>query len=201
MTMRDCPDAAIRDLLPLFVSGRLDDVEQARVEAHLQGCADCAAEVELLRATVRAYDVAPLDAAAIASRIPTARAAKRARPFHSQPLWRVAAAITIMIAGTATTMLLNRPDFATQNTGLGPDTGVAISAPGADTVAPEAIVALAGTVRPEKSISFGGNLSDLTDAQLEALLASVDKLDGTLSTDPEVLVPRIGTDSSARRNQ
>jgi predicted anti-sigma-YlaC factor YlaD len=200
VTMRDCPDAAIRDLLPLFVSGRLDDVEQARVEAHLQGCTDCAAEVDLLRATVRAYDVAPLDAAAIASRIPTARAAKRARPFHSQPLWRVAAAITIMIAGTATTMLLNRPDFATQNLGMGPDTGTSVTAPGTGS-APESTIALAGTARPEKSISFGSNLSDLTDAQLEALLASVDKMDGTLTTDPEALVPRIGTDSSGRRDQ
>lgn len=199
-TMRDCPDAATRDLLPLFVSGRLDTVGQARVEAHVQGCADCAAEVDLLRATVRAYDVAPLDAVAIASRIPTARAAKRARPFHSQPLWRVAAAITIMIAGTATTMLLNRPDFGTGVPGLPPDTGVTAVLSGAP-VDSSGLVALAGGARTEKSISFGNNLSDLTDAQLEALLASVDKMDGTVTTDPETLIPRVGIDSTARRNQ
>jgi anti-sigma factor RsiW len=200
VTMRDCPDAAIRDLLPLFVSGRLDDVEQARVEAHLQGCSDCSAEVELLRATVQAYDVAPLDAAAIASRIPTARAAKRGRPFHSQPLWRAAAAITIMIAGTATMMLVNRPDFATTDLTMGrPDTGSAVIAPGAGAVTPES-AALVAIARPEKSISFGSNLSDLTDAQLEALLASVDKMDGSVVTDPEALVPKVGSDSTGRRN-
>src|SRR5262245_8007267 len=94
VTMRDCPDGAIRDLLPLYVSGQLDDASQAQVETHLQGCADCAAEVELLRATVRAFSVKAVDAAAIGAKIPAFRGAPRARPFHSQPLWRVAAVIT-----------------------------------------------------------------------------------------------------------
>jgi anti-sigma factor RsiW len=200
VTMRDCPDAAIRDLLPLFVNGRLDDVERLRVESHLKGCADCDAEVELLRATVRAYDVAPLDAAVIASRIPTARAARRGRPFYSQPLWRAAAAITIMITGTATMMLVNRPDFSTTDLTAGrPDTGSAVAAPGTAAVTPES-AALVAIARPEKSISFGSNLSDLTDAQLEALLASVDKMDGSVVTDPEALVPKVGSDSTGRRN-
>jgi anti-sigma factor RsiW len=74
----------MRDQLPLYVSGRLDDADQSKVEAHLQGCADCAAEVELLRATVRAYDVSPVDAAAIATRIPTAKSARRSRPLPAR---------------------------------------------------------------------------------------------------------------------
>ena len=39
----------IQDLLPWYVTGRLDASEQARVQAHLSGCADCQAELRFER--------------------------------------------------------------------------------------------------------------------------------------------------------
>jgi anti-sigma factor RsiW len=196
VTMRDCPDGAMRDLLPLYVSGRLDDADHSKVEAHVQACADCAAEVELLRATVRAFEVAPIDAASISAKIPTARSARRTRPFHSQPLWRVAAVMTFMIAGTATVMVVRQPASGS----LGIDTLASVSTPGA---ARETTLALSNgsSARSTATISFGNNLSDLTDEQLAALLSSLDRIDGSVSADPQVLVTPIVPDAGSGRNQ
>ena len=47
MTMRDCPDGAMRDQLPLYVSGRMDARARLAVDAHLACCADCTAEVAM----------------------------------------------------------------------------------------------------------------------------------------------------------
>jgi anti-sigma factor RsiW len=198
VTMRDCPDGALRDLLPLYVSGQLGDADHARVEAHVQGCADCTAEIELLRATVRAFEVKPIDAATISAKLPTARSARRARPFHSQPLWRVAAVITFMIAGTATMMVVRQPSAGS----LMLDTLATLPADGRPTPAETTIAAntLSGQ-HATSTISFGNNLSDLTDAQLEALLASLDRMDGTVSADPVALVTPIVPEASGRRNQ
>jgi anti-sigma factor RsiW len=185
----------MRDQLPLYVSGRLADAEYDRVEAHLRDCADCAAEVGVLRAAVRAFEVRALDSAAISAKIPTARTAQRSRPFHRQPLWRVAAAITLMIAGTATVMVVQ------QNGGASPGVDTLVIAQG--TAPRETAVAAGGpsVVRATATINFGNDLSDLSDAQLEALIASLDRLEGAVSAEPVSLVTPIVPDSSAGRNR
>jgi anti-sigma factor RsiW len=48
--MVDCPRDDIRDLLPDLVHDQLEPEARARVEQHLVDCAECAAELELLRA-------------------------------------------------------------------------------------------------------------------------------------------------------
>jgi hypothetical protein len=58
--MSDCMSAEMRDLLPDFVHGQLDAGRAAEVRAHIAGCADCAAEVELLQAVLAAAPVAPV---------------------------------------------------------------------------------------------------------------------------------------------
>lgn len=42
-----CDD--IRDLLPLYAGGELEDAERILAEAHLDGCASCARELDLYR--------------------------------------------------------------------------------------------------------------------------------------------------------
>lgn len=39
----------LQELLPWYVTGRLDETEQARVDAHVSGCAECQAEVRFQR--------------------------------------------------------------------------------------------------------------------------------------------------------
>lgn len=57
--MSECLSAEMRDVLPEFVHGQLDDGRAAEVRAHLADCADCVAEVELLRAVMSAAPAAP----------------------------------------------------------------------------------------------------------------------------------------------
>lgn len=200
MTMRDCPDGDVRDALPLYVTDRLNGADKARVEAHAHGCADCTAEINLLRAANRAFDGAPIDAAWVAAVVPKARTARMPMPFHPQSLWRVAAAITVMVAGTATLMVVRQPTLVPGIDSVGVP-GVSPSAlrslpPG------ETTLALGGDARvlANATIDFGNNLSDLTDAQLEALLASLERLDGTVLADPATLVAAIVPEAPVRRN-
>ncbi|MFL5575008.1 MAG: zf-HC2 domain-containing protein, partial [Gemmatimonadaceae bacterium] len=57
--MIDCPNADVRDLLPAYAHGALGAADRARVESHVAGCADCAAELSLIRAAQRALAPAP----------------------------------------------------------------------------------------------------------------------------------------------
>ena len=184
MTMHDCPDGAMRDLLPPHVSGRLGTADQGRVEAHLRNCVDCSAEVELLRAVSRAFPAVAVDAAAIAARIPARRGARGAGtplPFHGQPLWRIAATLTLFIAGTAAVLVVR---------GRAPQSSLAVSqpAPSGATTAPETTLASAGAgisaTRSSTLLSLGVELSDLSEAELESLLGSLDGLDPRPQADP-----------------
>ena len=194
MTMRDCADAAMRDRLPLFVTGRLTDSDSTMVEAHLASCGDCVAEVELLRAVGRAYAVPAIDAAVVAAAIPAPRRKRTA--YYQQPMWRVAAAMTLMIAGTAGVLVMRRADPGIMGSvAVGVDSSV-----GGGVVSAESTLAMAPTLPAgPATISFGGNLSDLTDAQLEALLAQIERIDGAVSAEPEVMTTSI-PDAAGRRN-
>lgn len=199
MTMRDCPDGAMRDLLPLYVSGKLVSTEQTRVASHVATCMDCATEAELLRTVARAFPVPMLDVASICAKLPTPRVV----PIHRQPLWRVAASLALFIAGTATVLAVigRQPDAAQvglfqsvgTQTGAAPETtlAVAISTGGS----PAANGAL---------LSLGEELSDLTDAQLELLLGSLDGLDPRPQADPMTIATPIiqdRTQAPSSKNQ
>ncbi|MEP6621005.1 MAG: zf-HC2 domain-containing protein [bacterium] len=103
--MTDCPNADVRDLLPDLLHERLDEAMRAKVEAHVDGCEDCAAELALLRELSGVLRRAPeLDIAAIAGAIPMYRAPVR----RSWVGWRTAAAITLMVAGGSSMLVLRR---------------------------------------------------------------------------------------------
>src|SRR5450759_5088733 len=98
--MRDCPDGAIRDLLPDFVHETLPAAERARVERHVAACADCTAEVELIRSARAAFvAIAPaVDVARIVASLPGAPSPSR-RASASLAPWRVAAAFALVALG------------------------------------------------------------------------------------------------------
>ena len=124
--MNDCPNAAVRDLLPDLVHGPLRGDARLMVEAHLPSCADCQAELGLLRDLRGALRRTPaVDVAAIVAAVPAYAGPAR----RSWVGWRTAAAITVLVAGGASVALLERPVGSGQGTNAVPTSTVAALEP------------------------------------------------------------------------
>ena len=111
--MTDCPNGEVRDLLPDLLHDRLAPAVRREVEAHVRDCADCQAELALLRAMRSSLRRAPaVDVAAIAAAIPPYRAAAR-RTWGG---WRAAAAIAMLAAGGTSVAVLQRGATSVRDT-------------------------------------------------------------------------------------
>ncbi|MFN3928424.1 MAG: zf-HC2 domain-containing protein [Thermoflexus sp.] len=99
----------VQDRLSLYLDGRLDPREQARVEAHLRACATCARSWETLRWTVQALRALP------PVRAPRSFAVRPEQVAHApQPVgwlrraaWAMAAAL-IMVLGLDLILAMGR---------------------------------------------------------------------------------------------
>ena len=101
--MTECPNGALRDLLPELVHGRLSPAVRREVEAHVASCAECAAELALLRGLRASMARVPhVDPARIAAAIPAYRPPVR----HAWGGWRAAAAIMAIVAGGTSVAVL-----------------------------------------------------------------------------------------------
>jgi hypothetical protein len=80
--MRECENEDLHDALPGYAAGRLAGPERARVAEHIAGCAECAAEAELLRMAhqVMMQDTPQADVSRIVAALPAPPAAA-ARPM------------------------------------------------------------------------------------------------------------------------
>lgn len=126
--MNDCRNAVIRDQLPDLLHDRLAPSARATVMAHVDGCVDCRAELDLLR-DVRGMLVAQsprIDIRSIVAALPkppviaspviadpkvvdTRRVARR-RVWSD---WRVAAAVVLFVAGGSSLVLLRQAPVST----------------------------------------------------------------------------------------
>src|SRR6478672_7741100 len=102
--MSDCSNAEVRDLLPDLMHDRLAAHTRARVVAHVDGCADCRSELELLRSLRGSLDRATphVDVNRIVAALPTAasvRPSQHRRAWRVLSDWRIAAAVTFVVAG------------------------------------------------------------------------------------------------------
>ena len=99
--MSDCSNADIRDLLPDLLHDRLDAHTRARAVAHVQDCADCRSELELLRSLRGSFDrgTPRVDVDRVVAALPLPSSTRRStrRPVWSD--WRIAAAVTFFVAG------------------------------------------------------------------------------------------------------
>lgn len=200
---RDCPDGEMRDLLPDLVHETLSAGEYERVAAHVATCADCAAEVELIRSARLAFPAPAVDVSQVVAALPGSPVGAGASWGGDLGAWwggglggrvlRVAAAIALVAIGGLSVVAL----WGLFDRGAGgaktPVAAVAPrGAPGPDaTPAARQVpvtpggVAVASLSRSYE-LSFGGGLSDLTDDQLKTLLRQLDALEAALSTEPEV---------------
>ena len=223
--MTDCPNAEIRDLLPDLVHGRLGAGARTEVERHVMHCAECAAEVALLRELRSALQASPrLDVAAIIAAVPD----YRRQGGRSWIGWRTAAAITVLVAGGSSVAVLQRGgttlvDSARSMPAVTPPTEAVsreatVPVPAPVTAAPTSAAAATkprvdqpatrpATVQPVRDAGGrelavgGGAMNDLSDRELTSLLKDIESLDGlpTIEVDNAALAP-IAPGVSRRRS-
>jgi hypothetical protein len=126
--VNDCRNAEIRDQLPDLLHDRLSAGARATVLAHVDGCAECRDELELLRGVRAALVIATprVDTSRIVSALPkpaSGGVAPRRVAGSRWADWRIAAAITVLAVGGTSVALLTRGD------GARPGASASITAP------------------------------------------------------------------------
>ena len=206
--MTDCGNAEIRDLLPDLAAGALSPVEQSRVQAHVDGCTECAAELELLRIAraVRPKAVA-VDVASIVARLPRpvsrtmaddpsivsldqhreSQRTQRAARAASRSVWRMAAAIGVIIAGGWSVVMVQNGGIGVMTAGRSDSAQFVDGAPaiGGTTTA---IASASTSPKSDVAVSFG-DLGDYTDEELKLVLDRLDNWDGATSTEAVTTAP------------
>lgn len=196
--MMDCVNAQIRDLLPDYAAGRLDAGDREKVDRHLASCAECVAELALVRSVRRALDVAPpVDVSGIVAALP--RPPRPARPdvvpigsrrpagAGRRPTWaprRVAAIAAVAVAAVGLAVAGDRV----------PRRRVVAEAPVAALPGSAAAIDAQSPATPAAAtseLSFASGLSDLSDESLRSLLRDVEDIDDSPLADPAEALPAV----------
>ena len=202
--MTDCPNAQMRDRLPDVLHARLDESALAAVMAHVGECADCRAELALLRAMrVSLVSGAAVDSAAIARAVVT-------RTITVPPAaaggwrwsdWRLAAAIAVLAVGGASFAAFhakgapNDRPLDTVHVAVGTEPPAPSVTPAPSAAAPgvprrvEEAAKAAPTARAE--LVAAGDVADLSDSDLRTLLGDLDTIEAVPPTEPEPVTVRV----------
>ena len=206
--MSECRNLEVRDLLPGLARGALKSSERAAVEEHLAMCAECRAELELVRHLASVLRRAPaIDTARIAPAVvrtareqraaPVSLDARRQRRAAPRRMW-LAAASLIAVAGAGALAVVATRDEVRQ----APAPEVARNdAPVVSPTTPEEPAERRSEpprVEPRPAtgaeLVMGGGVSDLADADLESLLGVLEGLDTQIDVEPAVLLPLLEGD-------
>ena len=197
--MTDCPNAEMRDRLPDLLHERLETTVRAAVMAHVDQCADCRAEMALLRearrvlsAEVRAVDVVTIARVVVESTRRPAKAIVRRSPWMD---WRIAASVALLAVGAGSVALLVRsPEPQSRVTVVADTRSVAPNAARAETLAaapPPSSEATPVATAPSAELSAAASVSDLSESELRALLRDLDQIDAVPSAEPEQVNVRV----------
>jgi hypothetical protein len=217
--MTDCLSTEMRDALPDLIHRNLGAARMSEVEAHVASCAECAAELELLRAVLASAPAAPpIDVKRIVTALPVA--AKKGFLLHrgngeslsapsvslersgsawSRPALRVAAAIAVVAAGGLSLLVGREVLNPEAQVGHGAGSVAATSAPVPDADSATGIAPAVTRVAesspvdvPAVGASSGLLLSEvqqLSDEHLVALLSEMDSIDAVPAAEPEIIAP------------
>ncbi|WP_337170612.1 zf-HC2 domain-containing protein [Gemmatimonas aurantiaca] len=125
----------------------------------------------------------------------------RRQRWGGSTLWRIAATVTVMIAG-GTSLLVARRDNPTSNEPGVSRVAVAESLPASDMLAESLAVGPAAQTRgtlvsqPDVPVSYG-DLGDYTEEELQGMIDRLDQWDGATSTDPLPGIPLVATRGGA----
>jgi hypothetical protein len=209
--MNDCSNADIRDRLPDLLHDQLDAAARAVIVAHVAECVDCRDELELLQSVHKTLIARTprVDIAYVIGALPKAPA----RRPHIQPArrrwgdWRIAAAVTVLIAGGSSVVVLNRAPSRvevrapiTDSSAIQPAPPTLAAsesakgrAPAAAPVAPNAAPTTVATADDSTSVDDGpdGRFGGLSNAQMQTLLGEIDQLKPVPVTEPEPVTIRV----------
>ena len=207
--MSECTNGEMRDLLPELVIGRLDAALQLAVEAHVAGCAECAAEVTLLRSlrpALMSEPVVDTQRIAAAVRAQTTASAQSGPARRGAP-WRLAIAAAALVAVGATayvvvargraapeSIAVRTPDSSSGDSAHAAVAPIPAPVAPAQRTAPAPVPAqqVAVAAPAAQPTAAGGgvldNLSDLSDDDVRTLTASLDGISAVPNLDaaPEV---------------
>jgi predicted anti-sigma-YlaC factor YlaD len=194
--MSDCVNSEVRDALPDLFHGRLTELDTATMKAHVESCAACRAELEIIRQAKALAAIAPtIDATRIAASIKPYGAASVTTPRKSiiagMSSLRLAAAAVLVAIGTWA-LASGRDDSAparqavataSETSTAGPDEGENPARSTSNSTA----TAVAGPAAETQvaSLSLVGNTADLSDADLEQLVAELDAIETLPSAEPQ----------------
>lgn len=183
--MNDCVNGEIRDVLPELVSGTLPAGEVARVQEHVRACAECAAEVELLRTARAAMRLAPaMDTARIAAAVQASTAQRlAARRAPAARIARIASLSLVAVIGALGIWSLRG---SSPTTAEAPVAAVITAADQPGAIEPARAVESQG-VRAPVQLALGGDMSQLGDDELLALLSEVSALEAMPGAEPASL--------------
>lgn len=194
--MTECSDPEVRNYLPDLMHGHLGDVDASTLTAHVEGCRACAIELALLREVRATAPLAPrIDVAGIVASLPlrgqmVVQAPAHERPrFGGRPAFLRLGIIAALIAGVS--MLFT--DTGRDDT---PAPRVATAPAGDARPGPTEKPAIAAEARPSgpapsvraagrEALSLVAGVQDLTDEDIETLLATLDGIDSIPSADPD----------------
>ena len=165
--MRDCPNGEMRDRLPELMHNRLAGETLVVVRQHVDGCADCRAELALLE-QLRNASVAPrVDASRIVAALPRYRKVPAWRRATGSAQLRAAAAAVVLLVGGYTL--------------LGRDTIGRGGEPAAQTQTATA-----------HELAVGDSFTDLSDSDLAAVIDEIGKLEAVTPEATEEPILPIG---------
>jgi hypothetical protein len=182
----------IRDLLPDLLHERLGAPEKRAIESHLAGCADCRAELSVLRMVQAAPSYEPrIDAVKLASVIPPYSMPAYQAPVATRVPSRVllALAAAVVIVGS---VVVARGREESSVAAVAPST-VAVQTPAPSVVratpTPVAVVrtpkATEVAAPKPRELQLAAGLDGVSDSGVQQLLRELDSFDGLPSAEPE----------------
>ena len=193
--MRDCDNSEVRDLLPELLHDRLGPAARAELKRHVDACADCQAELELLRRVVAAAPAPAVDVARITAALPAYRRGQGASGSGRPWLLRAAALIAVIAGGWG--ILRIALDRTASSDGVATPPMAVVPQPEVSPVPPTPRVAPSGSgpavagARPATDLAIGESFHDLSDHELQTLLDELGSLDAMTPAETEVVVPAI----------
>jgi hypothetical protein len=178
----------VRDALPDFVNHRLSELDAVTISEHVESCAACRAEVAILRDLMKTRPLAPvMNVDRLSAAIPAYAPVRiRSTGFPIRRAWALAAAAAFVAIGgwaiTSRTADTSAPAVAAGVPSAAPTTANVPTTSGPVTTAAKS----ENTAKEVQaaSLSLVGSTDDLSDSDLETLVAALDGIEAVPSAEP-----------------